>query len=354
MFEIKITDKDLLSHAYLSDLVCLQGLSEFTLSGDTLCSDKTLLGAQTSASEVISSSVSSSLSKLIIFTEGLHLLQLTQITQALAGYLELAFYRVIKVEGVNGFAVCAHVALKTEGNLNTQLEEVANRFSVELCLVDKVPSLTEPGLLLMDMDSTVIAVECIDEIAVLAGVGEQVSAVTAQAMQGKLDFAQSLRTRVACLVGADEAILQQVRDALPLMPGVANLVKTLKSYDWKIAIASGGFSYFADYLQDRLNLDAAVANDLTIQNGKLTGEVQGGIVDANVKAQTLNRLANQWSISPSQTIAMGDGANDLVMMNAAALGVALHAKPIVRQQADIAIRRGGLDALLWVLEAGQG
>ncbi len=148
-------------------------------------------------------------------------------------------------------------------------------------------------------------------------------------------------------------MLQQVRDALPLMPGVMNLVKILKSYDWKVAIASGGFSYFADYLQDRLNLDAVVANGLAIQDKKLTGEVQGMIVDAGVKAQTLKRLADEWSILPSQTIAMGDGANDLIMMNAAALGVACHAKPIVRQQADIAIRRGDLDSLLWVLKAGQ-
>ena len=353
MFEIKVTDKDLLCHLYLSDLVCQQGLCDFTLTGDTLCSPKTLVDAQTSACQSISPSVQSNLSRLVVFTEGLHLQQLTQVTQALANDLDLAFYRVIKVEGVSGFAVCAFVALKTQDNLNKQLEDVTSRFSIELCLVDKTPSLAEPGLLLMDMDSTVIAIECIDEIAVLAGVGEQVSAVTAQAMQGKLDFAQSLRTRVACLADADESILQQVRDALPLMPGVANLVHILKSYGWKVAIASGGFSYFADYLQDRLKLDAAVANDLAIEHGKLTGKVQGDIVDANVKAQTLNRLVNQWSISPSQTIAMGDGANDLVMMNAAALGVALHAKPIVREQADIAIRRGGVDSLLWVLEAGQ-
>jgi len=353
VFEIKIADKDLLSHLYLSDLVCEQGLSDFKVLGDTLCSVKTLVGAQTSASESISSNVQSNLSKLVVFTEGLHLQQLTQVTQALSDFLELAFYRVVKNKRLSGFAICAHVALKTQDNLNEQLEDIANRFSVEVCLVDKTPTLNEPGLLLMDMDSTVIAVECIDEIAALAGVGEQVSAVTAQAMLGKLDFAQSLRTRVSCLEGADESILQRVRDALPLMPGVANLVNILKTYDWKVAIASGGFSYFADYLQDRLNLDAAVANDLGIQGGKLTGQVQGGIVDANVKAHTLERLAKQWSIASNQTIAMGDGANDLVMMNAAALGVALHAKPIVRQQADIAIRRGDLDTLLWVLEAGK-
>ena len=353
MFEIKIADKDLWSHLYLSDLVGQQGLIDFTLIDGTLCRPKTLTGEQQSAFGFNASHVQSNHSKLVIFTEGLHLQQLTQVTQALADYLELAFYRVIKVEGVSGFAVCAYVALKTPNNINTAIEDVASRFSVEICLVNKTPSLAEPGLLLMDMDSTVIAVECIDEIAELAGVGEEVSAVTVLAMQGKLDFVQSLRTRVACLADADESILQQVRDALPLMPGVANLVNILKSYEWKVAIASGGFSYFADYLQVRLNLDAAVANDLEIQGAKLTGKVQGNIVDANVKAQTLKNLAEQWSILPSQTIAMGDGANDLVMMNAAALGVALHAKPIVRQQADIAIRRGGLDSLLWVLAAGQ-
>jgi phosphoserine phosphatase len=353
VFKLKITTKNLLSHLYLSDLICQQDLSDFTLVGDTLCCIKTLVDQYALSSGSISSSVQPHIHKLVIFTQGIHLQQLTQTTQALADYLDVNFYRVIKVDGVSDFAICAHVVLKAQDNLNEQLENVAKRFCVELCLVDKTPSLTKQGLLLMDMDSTVIAVECIDEIAVLAGVGEQVSTVTSQAMQGKLDFAQSLRTRVACLAGADESILQQVRDALPLMPGVMNLVKILKSYDWKVAIASGGFSYFADYLQDRLNLDAVVANGLAIQDKKLTGEVQGMIVDAGVKAQTLKRLADEWSILPSQTIAMGDGANDLIMMNAAALGVACHAKPIVRQQADIAIRRGDLDSLLWVLKAGQ-
>ena len=353
MFEINITDRNLLSHLYLHVLIDSQGLTDFTLMGDILCSANMLDDAHLSSFAAIEPNTDSNLKKLIIFTEGLYLQQLTQVTEALQGYLDVIFYRVIKVEGISGFAVCVYVALKTQDNLNKQLENVANRFSVELCLVDKTPSLLEPGLLLMDMDSTVIAVECIDEIAALAGVGKQVSAVTAQAMQGKLDFTQSLRTRVACLADADELILRQVRDALPLMPGVANLVKTLKSYDWKIAIASGGFSYFADYLKDRLGLDAAIANVLEIHNTKLTGRVQGRIIDANVKAQTLKMLAAEWFISPSQTIAMGDGANDLVMMNAAALGVACHAKPVVRQQADIAIRRGGLDSLLWVLEAGK-
>ena len=272
VFEIKIANKDLLSHLYLSDLIYQHGLSDFTLTGDTLRTHKMLGGAKPDISEPILSPAKSNLSKLVIFTEGLNLQQLTQVLQALVNVLSLVFYRVITVEGVSGFAVCAQVALKTQDNINKQLEDVAKRFSVELCLVEKTPSLKEPGLLLMDMDSTVIAVECIDELAELAGVGEQVSAVTILAMQGKLDFVQSLRTRVACLADADESILQQVRDALPLMPGVANLVKILKSYGWKVAIASGGFSYFADHLQDQLELDAAVANDLAIQNKKLTAK----------------------------------------------------------------------------------
>ena len=207
----------------------------------------------------------------------------------------------------------------------------------------------------MDMDSTVIAVECIDEIAKLAGaeVGEQVSKVTELAMQGKLDFAESLRSRVACLQGADQAILQSVRAALPLMPGMFNLVRILKKHNWKLAIASGGFTYFADYLLQRLELDDAVANELEIVEGKLTGKVSGSIVDAKVKASTLGELAARWDIPHNQTIAMGDGANDLLMMNAASLGVAFHAKPVVRAQADISIRHGGLDCLLWILAAQQ-
>lgn len=342
MLDVKIADKDLLSHQYLNELVNQQGLADFKLNANTL-----------SPLEQTDAKNGAPLSKLIIFTEGLHLQQLQQVSEALSEVLDIAFFRVIKVAGLQGFAVSAHVTVNIKNTINQQLETVANRFSVELCLIDKAPELSKPGLLLMDMDSTVIAVECIDEIAILAGVGEEVSAVTAQAMQGKLDFAQSLRSRVACLKNADELILQQVRTALPLMPGVANLVSILKSFDWKVAIASGGFSYFADYLQDRLNLDAAVANDLEIHHNKLTGQVQGAIIDANAKAETLNTLAEKWSITPEQTIAMGDGANDLVMMNTAALGVALHAKPVVRENADIAIRRGGLDSLLWVLAASE-
>ena len=351
MFELCLTKQNLLSHEYFYTLVFQSELSDFCLSNNRLTSSLALPSAQPSAALLPEKSEFVDLKKLIIFAEGLHIQQLLDLSQALDECLNIHLFKIIRVQGVTGFAVCAYVTVHSESLLKAQLEKAANQFSVELCLVDNPPSLSEPGLLMMDMDSTVIAIECIDEIAALAGVGEQVSAVTAQAMQGKLDFAASLRTRVACLAGANEGILQQVRQAMPLMPGVANLVNILKQHHWKVAIASGGFSYFADYLQDRLDLDAAVANGLEIKQGQLTGKVQGDIVDAKVKAQTLTTLTEKWSIPAHQTIAMGDGANDLLMLNAAALGVALHAKPVVRQQADIAIRRSALDTLLWVLVA---
>ncbi|TDF39964.1 phosphoserine phosphatase SerB [Alteromonadaceae bacterium M269] len=211
------------------------------------------------------------------------------------------------------------------------------------------PTLSQPGLLVMDMDSTVIQVECIDEIAKLAGVGDEVANVTELAMQGKLDFSESLIQRVGCLKGTSVDVLQQVCDGLPLMPGVENLVNTFKSHGWKIAIASGGFTFFADYLRERLELDAAFSNELEVVDDKLTGRVVGNIVDAQVKADVVASLAEKFGIPQSQTVAMGDGANDLVMMKKAALGVGCHAKPKVRLEADCAIRFGGLDSLLALL-----
>ncbi|MBD1390380.1 phosphoserine phosphatase SerB [Neiella sp. HB171785] len=219
----------------------------------------------------------------------------------------------------------------------------------EFNLLTDAPSVEQPGLLLMDMDSTAIEIECIDEIAKLAGVGEQVAEVTELAMQGKLDFAESLRARVATLTDADEAILAEVREQLPMSPGLPELVTALRQKNWRVAIASGGFTYFADYLKDTLPLDAAVSNVLEIIDGKLTGKVLGDIVDAQRKADTLVALAQQFDIPPSQTVAAGDGANDLVMMAAAALGVAYHAKPVVAAKATTALKYHGLEGIYYLL-----
>ena len=217
---------------------------------------------------------------------------------------------------------------------------------IESILIENSPKLSTPGVLLMDMDSTTIKIECIDELAVLAGVGEQVAEVTELAMQGKLDFAQSLHQRVGTLAGSPVSILETVVNELPLMEGLETLVKELQKHQWRVAIASGGFTYFADHLKSLLSLDSAVANTLEIVDGKLTGKVLGDVVDAQAKADNLLSLAAQYNISESQMVAMGDGANDLVMMNAAALGVAFHAKQLVVDKADVGINLLGLDCLL--------
>lgn len=217
---------------------------------------------------------------------------------------------------------------------------------IEAALLTDVPKLTVPGLLVMDMDSTTIEIECIDEIAKLAGVGEEVAEVTERAMLGELDFAQSLHQRVATLADSPESILSDVAKNIPLMAGLKPLIVELKKHNWRIAIASGGFTYFADHLKETLNLDAAFANTLEIIDGKLTGKVLGSVVDAQVKADSLAILSKEYQIPKAQTVAMGDGANDLVMMAAASFGVAFHAKPIVLAQADSSINAQGLDCLL--------
>ncbi|WP_440875708.1 phosphoserine phosphatase SerB [Thalassotalea sp. PLHSN55] len=218
--------------------------------------------------------------------------------------------------------------------------------NIEAALLENAPKLAQPGLLVMDMDSTTIEIECIDEIAALAGVGEEVAEVTELAMQGKLDFAQSLHQRVATLKDAPESILAAVAKDIPLMPGLKPLIKVLKENNWKVAIASGGFTYFSEHLKSMLDLDRTFANQLEIIDGKLTGKVLGDVVDAQAKADSLAILSEQYGIAHNQTVAMGDGANDLVMMAAAYLGVAYHAKPIVLEQADTSISHVGLDCML--------
>ncbi|MDX2321294.1 MAG: phosphoserine phosphatase SerB [Moritella sp.] len=234
---------------------------------------------------------------------------------------------------------------------HTTLASWSNDYHIDYALSQTLPSLNQPGVVLMDMDSTTIQIECIDEIAKLAGVGEQVAAVTAKAMNGELDFSESLRSRVATLTNCPESVLSQVADSMPLMPGLELLISTLHQANWKVAIASGGFSYFAQRLQDDLGFDAVYANELGIVDGILTGKVIGDIVDAQVKADTLQALATAYQIPPQQTVAIGDGANDLIMLKSAALGVAIHAKPIVQQQAQVALNHHDLEGLVGLLLA---
>ncbi|RTZ16059.1 phosphoserine phosphatase [Vibrio aquaticus] len=238
-----------------------------------------------------------------------------------------------------------------EGELTEQHEEILQALELDYASLTDVPDLAKPGLIVLDMDSTAIQIECIDEIAKLAGVGEEVSEVTERAMQGELDFEQSLRQRVGKLAGSDESILSAVRSDLPLMPELPELIGTLKQFGWKTAIASGGFTYFSDYLKENLALDHAQSNQLEIVDGKLTGNVLGDVVSAQTKADILVQLAEQYDIEPHNTIAVGDGANDLVMMAAAGLGVAYHAKPKVEQEAQSSVRYAGLGGIICILSA---
>lgn len=222
---------------------------------------------------------------------------------------------------VAAWCVEDYQVIRLAGSLTQRATRLAHDAGLDVAPLGKIPHLKTPGLLVMDMDSTAIQIECIDEIAKLAGSGELVAEVTERAMRGELDFTASLRQRVATLKGADANILRQVRDVLPLMPGLTQLVLKLQSLGWKVAIASGGFTFFADYLREKLHLTTVVANELEIMDGKLTGQVIGDIVDAQYKANTLTRLAEKYEIPVVQTVAIGDGANDLPMIKAAGLAL---------------------------------
>ena len=204
-------------------------------------------------------------------------------------------------------------------------------------------------LVCFDMDSTLIKTEVIDELAARAGVGKQVSEITELAMQGKIDFTESFTKRMALLEGLSESVLADIAENLPMMEGAECLIRNLKAYGFKTAILSGGFSYFGNYLKEKLGIDYVYANALEINNGKLTGQVIHPVVDGQRKALLLNQIAEQEGIDPQQTIAVGDGANDLPMLSAAGLGIAFRAKPLVRESAKQSMNTHGLDSILYLL-----
>lgn len=226
---------------------------------------------------------------------------------------------------------------------------LAERFGVDVGLQSASLWNRHRRLICFDMDSTLIQAEVIDELARRHGVFDEVAAVTERAMRGELDFRQSFRERMQKLEGLDESVLAEVADSLTLMPGVERLMGYLKRLGYRTAILSGGFTYFAHYLQKRLGFDEVHANALVIRDGKVTGEVEEPIIDAERKAMLLRQIAEREGFDPRQTVAVGDGANDLKMLASAGMGVAFHAKPLVRRQARQSVSNSGLDGLLYLL-----
>jgi phosphoserine phosphatase len=229
-----------------------------------------------------------------------------------------------------------------------QVQALCDELRMDCAFLDQIQRLRDCRILAMDMDSTLVNIECIDEIADMVGRKKEVAAITEAAMRGEIkDFSESLIRRVALLEGVPEQALEQVyRERLRLNPGAENLIRTVQKHGVKTLLVSGGFTFFTGRLQERLGLDASYSNVLEVHNGKLTGRVHGPIVDAQGKADHLRALANQLDASPGQIIAIGDGANDLKMLSLAKFSVAYRAKPVVREQAGFALNVSPLDAVL--------
>lgn len=248
-------------------------------------------------------------------------------------------------------AICVKLIHQHAQTIATKacLQHLSKNYFIDCFAVSSV-CLNKPGLIVMDMDSTIINMECIDEIAGLVGAGEKVSALTERAMQGELDFNQSLKARVACLKGVSLAQLDALKVRLPINPGFAKTMQILQENGWYTCIASGGFTYFADYLAATFELSMAKSNQLGVENSKLNGLVAGDIINGEMKRDILLAQAKAWQIPMQQTLAIGDGANDLLMMNAAALGLAYKAKPKVKVAADANISYCGFEGLLYCLQ----
>ena len=248
---------------------------------------------------------------------------------------------------------CIELAVRGHTNdpskLRSALVGVARDLDIDLSFQEDTVYRRNRRLVAFDMDSTLVRGEIIDELARLANVGEEVAAITSAAMAGELDFVESYTRRLRLLAGLPVTLLEEVAADLPLNEGAERLIRNLKALGYKIAILSGGFNYFALRLQEQLSIDYVCANDLEIAEGVLTGRVKGAVVDGQKKAEELISIAEREQINLEQVIAVGDGANDLPMLNVAGLGIAFQAHPVVREGAQHAISTVGLDGILYLL-----
>lgn len=288
--------------------------------------------------------------------EASHLAAVTEVT-AQQG---LNIDKIVRLSGriilgnadINGQA-CIEFSARGEPNsadeLRQSLLKLAGEQNIDIAYQEDNIFRRSRQLVVFDMDSTLIDAEVIDELAVEAGVGEQVAAITEAAMRGEVDFKQSFVQRVALLEGLSEGVLQTVAKRLRLNDGAEYLLKSLKQLGFKTAIVSGGFTFFARHLQKQLGVDYVYANELDVVKGVVTGNVVGEIIDGQRKAEILVEIANKLGLSLEQVIAVGDGANDLAMLNIAGLGIAFRAKPLVKASAKQAISNVGLDGILYLL-----
>lgn len=249
---------------------------------------------------------------------------------------------------------CLEITTTVPNGLNwkkvkSQLLEVSTAHRIDMAFIKDNVFRRSKRLIVFDMDSTLIQTEVIDEMADVAGVGAQVRAITEMAMNGEMDFNESLKQRVASLKGLKVEQMQEILERLPFTLGALEFIQTVKSLGYKVALISGGFTFFAEALRDKLGLDYAFANELEIVDGKLTGEIEGTIVNAEQKAFLLKVLAQQEKISLEQVVAIGDGANDLPMLAAAGLGIAFHAKDIVKKEAEQHMSHGPMTSILYFL-----
>ena len=333
--ELKETGRKLGVHIYISAVseqsyanwVEEQGLDRYTL---------TLLTREVSAEEIARIT-------RVTAKQGLNIHEITR----LSGRIKLDEQVTNETKSCVEFSVKG--TPKDPENMRENFLRIASELDIDIAIQRDDAHRRTRRLVCFDMDSTLIEAEVIDELAKVAGVGEQVAAITERAMQGEIDFNESFRQRMALLEGLDEAVLIDIANHLPIMEGAERLIKNLKNYGFKTAILSGGFTYFGQHLQNKFGIDYVHANMLKIQNGKLTGKVIEPIINGEMKAKLLREIAAQEGINPEQTIAVGDGANDLPMLSAAGLGIAFRAKPLVRESAKQALSTHGLDSILYLL-----
>lgn len=266
-------------------------------------------------------------------------------TQSLKQIAKLA-----AVDGIEAITQQAFRLVNANNSHEAEIAELCSTASLDYGFIPFHRHLNDFKLLVMDMDSTLITIECIDEIADMIGIKTEVAAITESTMRGEIAFSESLTRRVALLAGMEATALERVyEERLQLTPGAESLINTLQQRGIKTLLVSGGFTYFTERLQSRLGLDYSAANTLEIINGKLTGRLLGDILDAQAKADWLNRIRETQGLTQKQVIAIGDGANDLLMMGQAGVSIAYHAKPVVRQQANYALNYNDLSGVLPLL-----